>query len=124
VTRFACIATRPSAAPEGEHIVDALVVSTNSQMLADVPDFPPPTATTEAPAPVTIPVGLPCAGQIIATLKPAQLRMLLAKVDQLAAEQGRQWRPLLEALAAERATRLQAGQRPKLVTVEGDGHGS
>jgi hypothetical protein len=56
-------------------------------------------------------------------LKPAQLRMLLSKVDQLAAEQGRAWQPLLEALATERAARLQAGQRPKLITVEGNGHG-
>jgi hypothetical protein len=49
--------------------------------------------------------------------------MLLFKVDQLAAEQGRAWQSFLEALAAERAARLQAGQRPKLVAVEGDGHG-
>ena len=91
---------------EGDHVVDALVASTNGQ----------------APPPLTIPAGLPCAGQAIATLKPAQLRMLLSKVDQLAAEQGSDWRPLLEALAVERAARLQAGQRPKLVPVEGDGH--
>jgi hypothetical protein len=43
-------------------------------------------------------------------------------VDQLAGVEGRAWLPLLEAMAAERATRLQAGQRLKLVTVEGDGH--
>jgi hypothetical protein len=92
---------------EGEHVADAPVAQPNGQ----------------APAPVTIPAGLPCAGQTIAALKPAQLRMLLSKVDQLAAEQGRAWRPLLEALAAERAARLQAGQRPTRVAVEGDGHG-
>jgi hypothetical protein len=89
----------------------------------DVPDVPAPASTDQAPAPLTIPAGLPCAGQIITALKPAQLRMLLSKVDQLAAEQGRAWQPLLEALATERTARLQAGQRPKLVAVEGNGHG-
>jgi hypothetical protein len=79
----------------------------------DVPDVSPP---------LTIPAGLPCAGQAITALKPAQPRMLLSKADQLAAEQGRSWQPLLEALAAERAARLQAGQRPKPVAAEGDGH--
>jgi hypothetical protein len=116
---------------EGDHVADAPVASTNGQapspMIAagstteaDVPDFPPP--TDQAPPPLTIPAGLPCAGQAITALKPAQLCMLLSKVDQLAAEQGRAWQPLLEALATERATRLQVGQRPKLVAVEGDGH--
>jgi hypothetical protein len=106
---------------EGDHVADAPVApSTNGHITTtDV--------TTEAqeptPPPLTIPAGLPCAGQMIATLKPAQLRMLLSKVDQLAAEQGRVWQPLLEALAAEREARLQAGQRPKLITVEGNGHG-
>ena len=47
--------------------------------------------------PLTIPAGLPCAGQTIATLKPALLRMLLSKVDQLGARAGgTQWLPLLE----------------------------
>jgi hypothetical protein len=102
----------------------------------DVPDFAPPTNGdtvlaqedrpapdpsangsvpengTGVPNPTTIPAGLPCGGQAIARLSPAQLRMLLAKVDQLAAEQGSAWRPLLEALAAERQTRLEAGKRP------------
>jgi hypothetical protein len=102
---------------EGDHVADAPVApSTNGHI----------TTTTEAqeptPPPLTIPAGLPCAGQMITALKPAQLRMLLSKVDQLAAEQGRAWQPLLEALATERAARLQAGQRPKLITAEGDGH--
>jgi hypothetical protein len=119
---------------EGEHVVDAPVVLTNGQMPADmpvhgsaaeadVPDVPPPASNGQAGPPLAIPAGLPCAGQMITALKPAQLRMLLSKVDQLAAEQGRAWQPLLEALATERAARLQAGQRPKLVAVEADGHG-
>jgi hypothetical protein len=90
---------------------------------ADGPAVPPPASNGQAAPPLTIPAGLPCAGQAITALKPAQLRMLLSKVDQLAGEQGRQWQPLLEALAAERAARLQAGQRPTLVAVAGDGHG-
>jgi hypothetical protein len=81
-------------------------------------------SATGAEPPTTIPAGLPCAGQAVGDLKPAQLRMLLSKVDQLAAEQGSQWRPLLEALAAERQTRLQAGKRPTPTRVEGNGHGA
>jgi hypothetical protein len=96
--------------PPGEG--EAPVVMTNDQA-----------PLTAASLPTHIPAGLPCAGQAIATVKPAQLRMLLSKVDQLGAAQGSQWLPLLEALASERAARLQAGQRPKLVAVEGDGHG-
>jgi hypothetical protein len=73
--------------------------------------------------PTTIPVGLPCAGQAVADLKPAQLRMLLSKVDQLAAEQGSRWRPLLEVLACERQRRVANGVRPKPSPVRGEGHG-
>jgi hypothetical protein len=108
--------------PNGDQ-APAPVTADVSTVEADVPDVPAPASTDQAPMPVTIPVGLPCAGQAIAALKPAQLRMLLSKVDQLAGEQGRAWQPLLEVLATERAARLQAGQRPKLVAVEGDGHG-
>jgi hypothetical protein len=113
---------------EGDHVADAPVASTTGQtpapvtsavVEADVPDVPPPASNGHAPPPLTIPAGLPCAGQAITALQPAQLRMLLSKVDQLAGEQGRQWQPLLEALAAEREARLQAGQRPTLVAVEG-----
>jgi hypothetical protein len=86
---------------------------------ARAPDLPP----EEAPPPTTIPAGLPCAGQAIADLKPAQLRMLLSLADQRAAAEGRRWQPLLEALAAERAARLQAGQRRKAAVPE-DGHGA
>lgn len=67
----------------------------------------------EPPLPTTVPAGLPCSGQRVTDLKPAQLRMLLSKVDQLAAEQGSHWRPLLEVLAAERQARIAKGrQRP------------
>jgi hypothetical protein len=82
-----------------------------------------PEATTVLPRPTTIPPGLPCAGQAISVLRPAQLRMLLSRVDQLAAEQGSRWRPLLEVLAAERRQRIEAGRRPPPSAVEGNGHG-
>jgi hypothetical protein len=124
----------PAAVHLPSLLVDAPVVSPNGQgpspvtaepstAEADGPAAPAPVSTDATPPPLTIPAGLPCAGQAVTALKPAQLRMLLSKVDQLAAEQGRAWQPLLEALATERAARLQAGQRPKLVAVEGDGHG-
>jgi hypothetical protein len=111
--------------PNGDQApAPAPVTADVSTVEADVPDVPAPASTDQAPAPLTIPAGLPCAGQRITALKPAQLRMLLSKVDQLAAEQGRAWQPLLEALAAERGTRLQAGRCPKPAAVEGDGHGA
>jgi hypothetical protein len=114
---------------------------------ADVPDFPPPNGEVEkflantaenspngdTPTPTTIPAGLPCVGQTITQLSPAQLRMLLSKVDQLAAEQGSSWRPLLEALAAERQARLDRGRKKNPpgeglphggLAPEGNGHGA
>jgi hypothetical protein len=97
-------------------------VNGHSPAKADVPDVPPP--TEEALPPTTIPAGLPCAGQRITQLSPARLRMLLSKVDQLAAEQGRRWQPLLEALAVERQARLAKGQRPKPTPVAGDSYGA
>jgi hypothetical protein len=125
----------PAAVALPSLLVDAPVASTNGSISTIVESSPDGSVAEmsdtsavrlpqdQTPLPITVPRGLPCAGQTITALKPAQLRMLLSKVDQLAAEQGRQWQPLLEALAAERAARLQAGQRPKLITVEGDGHG-
>jgi hypothetical protein len=76
----------------------------------------------EPPLPLVVPTGLPCSGQRVTDLRPAQLRMLLSRVDQLAAEQGSRWRPLLESLAAERARRVAAGRKGP-VLVRGDGHG-
>jgi hypothetical protein len=77
------------------------------------------------PPPTTIPAdaGLPCGGQGIPTLKPAQLAMLLAKVKTLAETKGGQWQVLLTALEAERATRITRGRRagPRLVT-DGGAH--
>jgi hypothetical protein len=84
-----------------------------------------PVNGTTVPSPTTIPTdaGLPCGGVGIPKLTPAQLHMLLAKVDQLAAEKGSAWRPLLTALVEERQARLARGQRPKPPLVAGDGHG-
>jgi hypothetical protein len=90
-----------------------------------LPPEPEPAVEAEgvgvAEPPTTIPPGLPCGGQAVADLRPAQLRMLLSRVDQLAADQGRHWRPLLEALAAERQRRIEAGRRPRPTLVQGEG---
>jgi hypothetical protein len=51
---------------------------------------------------------LPCRGQEIARLTPAQLAMLLSKVARLVHQQGDGWVPLLHALQAERARRRPA----------------
>jgi hypothetical protein len=56
---------------------------------------------------------LPCAGQEIATLKPAALAMLIGKVATLAHREGAGWAPLLHALESERSKRLARGQRPR-----------
>jgi hypothetical protein len=75
----------------------------------------------DAPPPPTIPPGLPCAGALVVDLRPAQLSLLLGKVDRLAAAQGGRWRALLEALVAERQARVAKGQRPKPSLVKGEG---
>ena len=66
----------------------------------------------------------PVQGQTIAMLKPAQLRMLLSKVDQLAGVEGHAWLPLLRSpgggTGGPPAGRLSARSWS---TVEGDGHG-
>jgi hypothetical protein len=59
----------------------------------------------------------------IAALRPAQLALVLAKVDRLAAAQGGPWRVLLEALVAERQRRVEAGRRPTPAPAEANGHG-
>jgi hypothetical protein len=66
-------------------------------------------------SPTTIPAdsGLPCAGQRIVDLKPASLSMLINKTARLLQDQGGRWVPLLHALQAERAGRLDRGQRRK-----------
>jgi hypothetical protein len=106
----------------------------NDTVEPDVPEVTPPPATCAivehlAPAhgdapPTIIPETLPCGGKGIAELRPAQLALLLAKVDRLAAEKGRPWLPLLEALTQERARRIRNGQRPQPAPGEGDGHGA
>jgi len=119
----------------GEPVVEdtTTVVSPNGQPAGTAAEGSAPPATPEVvpregtpvpDLPTTIPAGLPCAGQVITQLRPSQLRMLLSKVDGLAAEEGRRWQPLLEALAAERAARLAKGQRPKPTPVAVPGHGA
>lgn len=89
---------------EGEDVVD---------------DADEETAPGHPPAvPTSIPSDgdLPCAGQEIATLKPAALAMLIAKTATLAHREGAGWAPLLAALTREREARLARGQRPRAVT--------
>jgi hypothetical protein len=112
---------------EGEHVADAPVRPPVAQPVnghgdalpaGDVPDFPPPT-NGDAPPLTVVPTeaDLPCGGQTIAALKPAQLAMLVSKVARLVQDQGGRWVPLLHALQAERASRLDRGQRCKVALV-------
>jgi hypothetical protein len=119
---------------EGEHVADAPVRPPVAQPVdgygdalpaGDVPDFPPPT-NGDAPTPTVVPTegGLPCSGQRIADLKPVALAMVISKTARVVQDQGGRWVPLLHALQAERAARLDRGQRRKVALVppaEADG---
>jgi hypothetical protein len=72
----------------------------------------PPTNGHAPPTVVPKGGGLPCAGVAIADLKPAQLAMLVSKVARLVHDEGERWVPLLAALQAERARRLERGRKP------------
>jgi hypothetical protein len=109
---------------EGEHVADAPVrppASRNGHTPAA--DVTAGTETLEAPEPPSPPTviptdaGLPCSGQAIRTLKPAQLAMLVSKVARLVHDDGARWVPLLAALQAERAARLTQGQRRTVTPV-------
>jgi hypothetical protein len=69
-------------------------------------------ATGDTPLPTSLPSdgSLPCAGAEIATLKPAQLAMLVSKVATLAHTDAG-WAPLLAALQKERSQRMAQGRR-------------
>ena len=71
-------------------------------------------ASTNGEAPTVIPKdsGLPCGGQLIVDLKPAQLAMLVSKTAALMhGEERDRWVSLLGALQSERAARLDRGKR-------------
>jgi hypothetical protein len=70
----------------------------------------PPPLLTAASLPTRVPAGLPCAGQAIDGLKPAQLHMLCGKTG-LRAMADPSLQPLHVALLAERARRFAQGQR-------------
>jgi hypothetical protein len=76
--------------------------------------------------PTSIPAdgNLPCRGMEIATLKPPQLVMLLARVANLLHAGQHEWTPLLAALQWERQRRLEAGRRPTPRAAEANGHGA
>jgi len=112
---------------EGEYVADAPVATThgNAEVLAETASLRFPLkpeaqhlvdgSNGDTPPPTTIPsdADLPCGGQAIRTLKPAQLAMLISKVARLVQDQGGRWVPLLHALQSERAGRLDRGQRRK-----------
>jgi hypothetical protein len=117
----------------GEPVVEdtTAVVSPNGQPAGVTADGSAPSATPAvAPAlgatapepnghtiPTTIPSDgdLPCRGMEIASLKPAQLAMLLARVANLVHAEGDGWVRLLGALQAERAKRIAQGARRPLI---------
>ena len=74
--------------------------------------------------PMTIPTdaSLPCSGQAINTLKPAQLAMLVSKVARLVSDGADQWVPLLHTLQAERAGRMDRGRQPRRPDPDPVGH--
>lgn len=75
---------------------------------------------TVVASPTTIPTdaGLPCGGALIADLTPPQLHMLVSKVGfRMLAEPT--YAPLLHALQAERARRLERGRKHAQPTGEG-----
>jgi hypothetical protein len=73
----------------------------------------------DEPPPVALPVaeGLPCGGALIVDLQPAQLAMLIGKVETLATAKGGSWTTLLAALQAQRQARLVKGRKPVLTPV-------
>jgi hypothetical protein len=79
------------------------------------PEEGPPSNGYGATAPrlVAIPTdaGLPCAGQVIPALKPAQLAMLISKTARLLHDEGERWVALLHALESERNARVERGRK-------------
>jgi hypothetical protein len=111
--------TAPPAAATNGQAPDA---STTEDTVVSRQDRPPaaPSANgsvteqvTVVTSPTTIPTdaGLPCGGQRIDVLKPAQLAMLISKTARLVQDEGEAWVPLLHALQAERAARLAKGRK-------------
>jgi hypothetical protein len=76
----------------------------------------------DAPPPTVVPTdaGLPCGGQAISTLKPAQLAMLISKAARLLHDEGERWVALLHALERERNARLARGKRSTVALVPAD----
>jgi hypothetical protein len=93
---------RPLASSNG-HVPEADVTAGTETPKAPEPPSPPAVVPTDA--------GLPCSGQAIKALKPAQLAMVVSKVARLVHDDGARWVPLLAALQVERAARLARGQR-------------
>jgi hypothetical protein len=109
----------PLAAPANGHQDVAAVSTIDSDNRNGAGDLEPQQegeeemTTGDTPLPTSLPSdgALPCAGAEIATLKPAQLAMLVSKVATLVHAEGAGWAPLLAALQAERTRRLAQGPR-------------
>jgi hypothetical protein len=109
----------PASVPLPPLVGGTPVASTHGQgeeTSAEAPAVRPPVAppVNGHTLPTTIPADgdLPCRGQEIGALTPAQLAMLLSKVASLVHAEGDGWVPLLHALQAERQARVAQGQRP------------
>jgi hypothetical protein len=75
------------------------------------PEGPDCTGLVPPPDRVPAEADLPCKGQLIVDLRPAQLSLLIGKVGRLAEQHGGQWEILLAALEAERERRMDKGRK-------------
>jgi hypothetical protein len=103
----------PLSGPIVEAPPDQAPAAAGELMCSGMPTAPAARTNGHTP-PLVVPkdAGLPCGGQAISTLKPAQLAMLVSKTARLVHDEGDRWVPLLHALQAERAGRLARGRKP------------
>jgi len=116
LTEGAHVADAPVASPAGVTFVTPPPVRGNhhGEPVADGVTFvTPPNGDTPPLTVVPTEGGLPCSGQAISALKPAQLAMLVSKVARLVSDGADQWVGLLHALQSERAARLDRGRKPR-----------
>jgi hypothetical protein len=109
-------AGEPTPKPDSqEKVAEVLGVSQPTVSQASPPEGSP---NGHTPSPTAIPQGLPCSGVLLVDLKPAQLSLLIGKLEHLAEAKGSPWTTLLQALEAERQARVARGRkRPVLAPV-------
>jgi hypothetical protein len=119
------VADAPVASPGNTTIVAPPPVRGNhhGEPVADDATFvAPPNGHTSKLTMIPPDAGLPCGGQAIETLKPAQLAMLISKTAALMHGEARdRWVPLLAALQSERAGRLAKGRKVAAPEVHANG---